>query len=523
MEFSSLEIYDILSDNNVISDSIGKKLIRSLTEKEKRNLDLGGNTHHPDNKWADTLYFLFDTPELPPGFIKNCYFSGKLFISYEKSRISSGSISNKDRNPFGLYNSNFSGICIVDFTSRLWNVSFISNMIVDSYSSITNCSNITNNTSNNESSSGIFSIHVGAESNPRILKLNKYNTYNSVCKDAINYSNKSNDKENLINQSESNIVSKKLGKVGENSEINDCPFIKNCFIGNNFKASFSILENCAIGDSCIVYSTKVKNVIMHNNSVIDSALLVDSAVLFDATSISEGARVNHSIIGPDASVAGGECHHSIVGPMAGFHHTSLLIAAIWPLGRGNLAYGSMIGANHTGRIADQECFPGEGCFFGLASALKFPQNLIESPYSIIVSGTICPAQKVTFPFSLISKNENNTIPSVLPSLNLIKPGWVFQENSYMVERNVSKFTGRRKSKEYSTDFDLFRPSIIEMVFNSREKLNSVNNCLSEFYSNKQINGLGQNVLLEKDRVRGISAYSDIIKLYALRVYYKNKK
>ena len=141
------------------------------------------------------------------------------------------------------------------------------------------------------------------------------------------------------------------------------------------------------------------------------------------------ARVAQSVLAPDSSVAGGECHHSLLGPFVGFHHQSLLIAAVWPLGRGNVAYGANVGANHTGRVNDQECWPGEGVFFGLGSLVKFPCNLLESPYSILVPGTVLSPQKISYPFSLISAGPGDRM-----ECSSIKPGWVLYGNPYMVDR-----------------------------------------------------------------------------------------
>ena len=47
-------------------------------------------------------------------------------------------------------------------------------------------------------------------------------------------------------------------------------------------------------------------------------------------------------------MSGGECCHSLLGPHVGFHHSSLLIATLWPLGRGNLAYGCKVIMMHRG-------------------------------------------------------------------------------------------------------------------------------------------------------------------------------
>ena len=54
------------------------------------------------------------------------------------------------------------------------------------------------------------------------------------------------------------------------------------------------------------------------------------------------------------------------------------------------------GANHTGRSNDQEAFPGEGCFFGMGSSVKFPFNGLNSPYTLVAAGTAVLAQKVSY-------------------------------------------------------------------------------------------------------------------------------
>ena len=55
-------------------------------------------------------------------------------------------------------------------------------------------------------------------------------------------------------------------------------------------------------------------------------------------------------------------------------------------GKGNIGYGANIGSNHTGRLPDKECYPGEGVFFGLGCNIKYPCNFQHAPYSLIASG-----------------------------------------------------------------------------------------------------------------------------------------
>ena len=112
------------------------------------------------------------------------------------------------------------------------------------------------------------------------------------------------------------------------------------------------------------------------------------------------------------------------------------------------------GANHTGRVNDQECWPGEGMFFGLNCSLKFPVNLVESPYSIISPNTAFSSQKLKMPFSLImsypptmptsSSSQVKIIDSVTlsdckihPDACLIKPAWVLYGNPYMLDRYLT--------------------------------------------------------------------------------------
>src|SRR5438093_5611883 len=112
--------------------------------------------------------------------------------------------------------------------------------------------------------------------------------------------------------------------------------------------------------------------------------------------------VTASISGPNSGVAEGEVTASLLGPFVGFHHQALLIAALWPEGKGNVGYGANVGSNHTSKAPDQEFWPGEGTFFGLGVNIKFPADFSRAPYSIIASGVATLPQRVTFPFSLLN-------------------------------------------------------------------------------------------------------------------------
>jgi hypothetical protein len=64
-----------------------------------------------------------------------------------------------------------------------------------------------------------------------------------------------------------------------------------------------------------------------------------------------------------------------------------------PFCAGNIAHGAKVGANHTGRVADQEALIGEGVFFGLGSSVKFPVDLTHSAYTLVAAGTALDPQR----------------------------------------------------------------------------------------------------------------------------------
>ena len=242
-----------------------------------------------------------------------------------------------------------------------------------------------------------------------------------------------------------------------------------------------------------------------------------------------------SILGPCSGVAEGEITASLVGPFVGFHHQSLLIACYWPSGRGNIGYGANVGSNHTGKAPDQEIWPGEGCFFGLATAIKFPSNFIKSPYTLIATGVTTLPQRVEMPFSLIN-TASESVVGLSPALNEIMPGWILSDNLYMILRGETKFLKRgRKIKRLSKrtnsknyDNEALRPTTVEMMIDARQRLQEVVEGECKYYdksggmvwTSKEIRGLGKNYMKEKTRVQAIRTYSDFILFYCVRAMWR---
>lgn len=247
--------------------------------------------------------------------------------------------------------------------------------------------------------------------------------------------------------------------------------------------------------------------------------IVRHSVLCEHAAVDEHGCVESSLIGPNTHVAKGEVTSSLVGPFVGFHHQSLLIAAFWPEGKGNIAYGAMVGSNHTGRAPDQEIWPGEGVFFGLGCAIRLPADFSESPYSVIQMGCSTLPQKVRFPFSLISvpvetlEAEDGRVPR---AYNEIVPAWGLWANAYGIVRAELKFAKRDHSRRHSIDYKVLRPGIMRLVKQARDRLHNVIGT-KRVWLEEDIDGLGRNFLREESRKKAVLVYNQALVRYALRI------
>jgi hypothetical protein len=252
---------------------------------------------------------------------------------------------------------------------------------------------------------------------------------------------------------------------------------------------------------------QVRNSLIQWGAEADSASQLGSSVLLEHSGAEKRAQITDSLIGPNSRIGMGEVNASVVGPFVGFHHQSLLIAAWWPEGRGNLGAGASVGSNHTSRAPDQELHAGEGTFFGLATAVKYPANFEESPYSVIATGVVTPPQRLAMPFSLVTDDEGG---------NRVVPGWVYRENAYLLLRNEAKFQQRNRARRHVFDLRIFRPDLVEKLWKARGFLEGIQG--KPVYDGRDCPALGKNRLLEADRLLGIETYTEALRYTVLRVH-----
>ncbi len=310
-----------------------------------------------------------------------------------------------------------------------------------------------------------------------------------------------------------------IGYIGKDAVVKNTGTIEDAYIGDGvIVIGATLIKNCTLlatpeEKTEISHGAYVKDSCVQWGSEVTSMAIVDKSVLCEHSHVERHGKVTMSIIGPNTGVAEGEVTSCLLGPFVGFHHQSMLIAGIWPEGKGNIAYGANIGSNHTSKSPDQEIWCGEGLFFGLGTNIKFPSDFTKAPYSIIATGVDTLPQKLEFPFSLLNK-PTVPAPGVPTSYNEIFPGWVLSQNIYSVRRNEGKYKKRNKARRSDFVFEVFRPDILDMMIGAKDALKNVRP-EKEIYTVGDIPGIGKNFMSEQSRKTGIEAYELYIEYYAL--------
>ena len=304
------------------------------------------------------------------------------------------------------------------------------------------------------------------------------------------------------------------GIIAAGARVWSVPRLEDAYVG-----PAAHVDGAACVARCTILSSPDEPAVVESGSVLTDSLVqwgcrvtgmseVESSVLVESSKVERHGKVTNSVVGPNTAVGAGEVSSCVLGPFVGVHHQSLLISTLWPGGRGNVGYGGNVGSNHTSRAPDQELWAGEGVFFGLGVSVQFPCDLSRSPYTVIAFGADLPPQKVAFPFSLIAAGRGD-----YQGHNGISPGWMLSDNIYALKRNEAKYKARDRAKRSRFDFRVFRRDTVELMRDAAGRLAAAGG--RETYTQKDIPGLGRNVLSEADRVKGLEAYRFYAAYYAL--------
>ncbi len=315
-----------------------------------------------------------------------------------------------------------------------------------------------------------------------------------------------------------NDVALPFGVVGKGAVISNTNIVRNSWIGSHARVEGAAkIRNSVILSSLEESSHIYDSVILENSNVqtgvkVHTGAEVQGSVLMSRCKVASKAIVKSSIIAPCCHIEEGEVNSSYMGPMTQMHHHSLLIAALWPDGCGNLGYGANVGSNHTGRMPDQEIMPGQGMFFGLGVNIKFPANYRESPFTLIASGVTTLPQRLKFPFSLVRPGDPQLM-GVPARLNEIVPGWNYAKNAYALDRNAYKYSVRGKGIVAVSFFSIYNAEIARLVFDAYNRLQVTQ--VRDVYTKEHIDGLGENFMRERVRQDALRAYTDYLERYLL--------
>jgi len=368
--------------------------------------------------------------------------------------------------------------------------------------------------------------------------------------------------------------------IGSGAIIAACPDVTatatvGCVTLQGATVSDALLQGTRAAPTVVAGAAVVLHAVVHPGCRIDSGAAVAHSVLFPLSGARKHGVITESVVASGTVVSEAEVSHCLLGPFVGLHHHSLLIAALWPGGRGNIAYGANVGSNHTGKLPDQEIFPGEGVFYGLGVSIKFPFSMAEAPYSLVASGVVALPQRITLPFSLINGAGAGAtaLPGISPAINELCPGWMLSDNAYAVYRNEAKFSERARAldvavttaagdssgKPHTRDgagfaFDIMqRRDLLALVVAARDalraakrptwalggkKVEPAGGCAAAggtgaaaaaaapaplpstaVYTDVHVPAMGKNYMTEAARQRGIAAYSRYIHLFLLRALF----
>ena len=493
-----------LAENfRAIKASVAK--LRNLTAEEVTTLEKNGNRCEDWNR-------VLVEPNFDPARVQRSVFMGDVRLpAFYGTLLLPGDVSF----PTGIYDS-LVHHCIVE-NALVYKVSMLSNVLVRSSAVVHNVGTLVSSGKINFMIGSTMSV--GNEMGGRELFVFPDITMDLV--EAQLFHKAESDVQQSFEEQLKNFreeISLPFGVVGKGAVVSNTNIVRNSWIGAHARVEGAAKIRNTIILSSLEESTHIYDSVIIENSDLQMGVKVHTgaevqrSVLMSRSKVGCKAIVKSSIVAPCCHIEEGEVNSSYMGPMTQMHHHSLLIAALWPDGCGNLGYGANVGSNHTGRMPDQEIMPGQGMFFGLGVNVKFPANYRESPFTLIASGVTTMPQRVKFPFSLIRSGDPQLM-GVPARLNEILPAWNYARNAYALDRNIYKYAQRGKGAVPNSYFSLYGAETVHYAFDAYCRLQV--NQVQDVYTKEHIDGLGENFLRERVRQKALKTYGEYLERYVL--------
>lgn len=493
-----------LAENfRAIKASVAK--LRNLTAEEVTTLEKNGNRCEDWNR-------VLVEPNFDPARVQRSVFMGDVRLpAFYGTLLLPGDVSF----PTGIYDSLVHN-CIVE-NALVYKVFMLSNVLVRSSAVVHNVGTLVSSGKINFMIGSTMSV--GNEMGGRELFVFPDITMDLV--EAQLFHKAESDVQQSFEEQLKNFreeISLPFGVVGKGAVVSNTNIVRNSWIGAHARVEGAAKIRNTIILSSLEESTHIYDSVIIENSDLQMGVKVHTgaevqrSVLMSRSKVGCKAIVKSSIVAPCCHIEEGEVNSSYMGPLTQMHHHSLLIAALWPDGCGNLGYGANVGSNHTGRMPDQEIMPGQGMFFGLGVNVKFPANYRESPFTLIASGVTTMPQRVKFPFSLIRSGDPQLM-GVPARLNEILPAWNYARNAYALDRNIYKYAQRGKGAVPNSYFSLYGAETVHYAFDAYCRLQV--NQVQDVYTKEHIDGLGENFLRERVRQKALKTYGEYLERYVL--------
>jgi NDP-sugar pyrophosphorylase family protein len=308
--------------------------LKSPSADQIMQLEQQGNF---SNNWSNVKFSKPDSTNLSVTVsrIRGCTFSGRTII---------GCLAGDVEGPqgvqmfCGLTNSYFANDCIISDSCRIVDNILLKDVYVGTAAVILGCGTVVGR--DPADAKGPFTYYaieltLGPESDGRVVRAVAGMRYADICRQALGSQAQLEEKDAAAAPSRSSWFT----VIGDGAKVVKCDEVVNCLIGCDSRIASSCLSNC------VVLSVPGRRVLIESGARLSCCIIneacslgmnchAEDSFLCECSSLGDFARVCQSVLGPDSSVAGGECHHCLLGPFVGFHHHSLLIATVWPTGRG---------------------------------------------------------------------------------------------------------------------------------------------------------------------------------------------
>ncbi len=257
--------------------------------------------------------------------------------------------------------------------------------------------------------------------------------------------------------------------IGDHTVIKNAVSLQDVIIGaHGYIKGVNKLENVTVNSSQEEPTLIGEGVMLTDGIVgygchVSSSAMAIRFVLGNRSNLKYGARLIHSFLGDNSTIACCEVLNNLIFPAHEQHHNNSFLIATVTQGQSNIAAGATIGSNHNSRSNDNEVQAARGFWPGLCSSIKHASRFAS--YTLLSKADFPSEMDIPFPFALVNNNTTSNELEVMPAY-----WWMY--NMYALIRNSWKYQSRDKRirKEQHIEYSPFAPDTMNEALHSRKLL-----------------------------------------------------